>query len=288
MLTNDITRVVCPPLTSINTNPGWRWDIIGKDTNIPQKYLINWEELPDEEVPKRLEAATYDSFACKTGCRCDKDGAIMGNPAFKKDKRFPKLMCDPEEFMPERCVHLLGCTCVVSLGQPLPKIKGATREDYQRALDSLPQIIREYNLGYQWRHAPNDLPGTSPMGFREPNLDRHEEPGGASNSGGDDSGPPLFGPGSEEQPPLLGQFVGSSSGSSSGGDDDMLDVEEEEDDLYYDPTADFGPYWWFWPRRGGGGGGSGFGGGAGSSGDNGGFGSGSSWKGGVPWGILPD
>ncbi|KAF3904392.1 hypothetical protein ABW21_db0202659 [Orbilia brochopaga] len=47
---------------------------------------------------------------------------------------------------------VFGCYCWVELGQPKPTATGLSISDYQKALDSIPEVFRFQHKYYKWRH----------------------------------------------------------------------------------------------------------------------------------------
>ncbi|KAK6331415.1 hypothetical protein TWF730_004496 [Orbilia blumenaviensis] len=62
---------------------------------------------------------------------------------------------------PEKCENWFGCYCLVELKQPKLDLEGITFEDWQEAMQELPDWVKQQNQGftfsYSYAHTPGDM-----------------------------------------------------------------------------------------------------------------------------------
>ncbi|KAF3145326.1 hypothetical protein TWF594_004277 [Orbilia oligospora] len=164
--------ITCQPITEITSG---RW---------PQRQTANiypiWMSLTPVELELQKSAIRRVQAKCKRGCKCSDEGEMEENPAVATG----------------RAPHLkpLCCICTATLDQPQPSITGASREDYQSALDRIPPTIQSFNMGYQWREASDGgHMGFTPLDFcidlaMENNDDNSNNNNNNNNNGNNGSG----------------------------------------------------------------------------------------------------
>ncbi|EGX50526.1 hypothetical protein AOL_s00075g162 [Orbilia oligospora ATCC 24927] len=196
--TNSEMIITCQPITEITSG---RWPQ-RQTANIYPIWMTDWASLTPAELELQTGAIRRVQAKCKRGCRCSDEGEMEENPAVGTGKApHLKPLCSEKVFFAEKCASLWGCICTATLDQPQPSITGASREDYQRALDRIPTTIQGFNMGYQWREAPDGgHMGFTPLDFgidiaMENNDDNNNNNNNNNGNGNNDGGPPLFGPG---------------------------------------------------------------------------------------------
>ncbi|KAK6507249.1 hypothetical protein TWF481_005698 [Arthrobotrys musiformis] len=147
-----------------------------KTPGIHDIWIFDWADLTEEQVEMHKLKVKKFQRNCRKGCKCTPEGEIEEDPRIIiKGGKTPQPLCADIDVLPERCGSLYGCTCTATLYQPAKKksINGATRADYQRALDGIPSHIRLSNPRYAWRYAPG-----GPLQFTEvSDRDTESDPG---------------------------------------------------------------------------------------------------------------
>ncbi|KAK6527121.1 hypothetical protein TWF281_010313 [Arthrobotrys megalospora] len=202
----------------------------------------------------------HSLFLCRF-CRCDDEGNLAeytGNEPTKKRG------CDAD-WKVGRCKLLMGCRCEVKLGQNRPTAaqNGATLEDFQRAIDQIPDPVRAAPENQLWTWEVDESRRTHPnhrLGFNQEWVDLAMaaiEQGPNPQPQREESAPPappLFGPDGEQQRADGGQQQADGGQQWADGFQGLNDWERNIMHL-----AEWNR--WFDATGGGGAGGSGSGGG---------------------------
>ncbi|KAF3213244.1 hypothetical protein TWF192_009783 [Orbilia oligospora] len=136
---------------------------------------------------------------CRQLCECNDEGAIVPRERYGINHACGK------QWQANRCFIVLGCYCTAELVQPVVEGEAATIEEYQAALDRIPQTVRNDNPDYFWRM--NGL-GRRPWEVMtwvasEMDIDMAYRPRMAMDGSGREPEPPLV-PESEPGIPLSG------------------------------------------------------------------------------------
>ncbi|EGX50527.1 hypothetical protein AOL_s00075g163 [Orbilia oligospora ATCC 24927] len=75
---------------------------------------------------------------CRTGCRCNSNGELLGNDDVRTGRN-----CQNRRKIPLKCRLLFGCYCKVELGERRSPIEGATVEDFERSFNNLPDYVQQ-------------------------------------------------------------------------------------------------------------------------------------------------
>ncbi|KAF3310837.1 hypothetical protein TWF173_009194 [Orbilia oligospora] len=75
---------------------------------------------------------------CRTGCRCNSNGELLGNDDVRTGRN-----CQTRRKIPLKCRLLFGCYCKVELGERRSPIEGATVEDFERSFNNLPDYVQQ-------------------------------------------------------------------------------------------------------------------------------------------------
>ncbi|KAK6499472.1 hypothetical protein TWF506_004102 [Arthrobotrys conoides] len=104
----------------------------------PQKSWPHWKVLYPHPPDGWVEIEHYQLYC--GSCRCDENGRIIHRGTGG---------CGTEGIA-DRCSVVLGCYCSAELIQPTANVPGATREDYQDAINRIPETIQNDNPHYWW------------------------------------------------------------------------------------------------------------------------------------------
>ncbi|KAK6514262.1 hypothetical protein TWF506_008660 [Arthrobotrys conoides] len=264
--TNSRMIITCQKVADITSG---RW-VQKPSANLYPISKIDWSNLTPAQIAMRTNDIRMGQSKCKKGCKCSDEGEIEEEliVVFNPKLSSSKPVCSNHDLIPEKCASLWGCICTAMLDQPAASIPGASREDYQRALDRIPHTIQGFNMGYQWHGAPGGgHMGFTPLDFGvDVDIEDMEDNNDDADSNDNNDGPPLFGPEDEYHWDGTGELPPA-----------------EYEDVFGPVGLDFLKDFWKY-RYGGGGGGSSSGGsssggssfgGSGSSGSGSGYGYGS-------------
>ncbi|KAK6524495.1 hypothetical protein TWF281_011402 [Arthrobotrys megalospora] len=109
--------------------------------NFPLEHWPNWKK---EFVHKSraLEQIAAYQVSCKV-CGCDEGGAIIPRD-FDSSRKCKQWQAD-------RCSVVFACYCMAELIQPTAIPGEASLQEYQDALNRIPQTVRNGNPNYFWR-----------------------------------------------------------------------------------------------------------------------------------------
>ncbi|EGX44547.1 hypothetical protein AOL_s00188g215 [Orbilia oligospora ATCC 24927] len=102
----------------------------------PDIKLDAWKNVKTWDREKVLGNIHRTQYACRQ-CKCDEEGRII--PRVKGTPKHKANFCTKR-----------ACFCTVDLIQPVPTSTTATVEDYQAALDRIPESARAMNYNYRW------------------------------------------------------------------------------------------------------------------------------------------
>ncbi|KAK6355538.1 hypothetical protein TWF696_004637 [Orbilia brochopaga] len=130
----------------------------------PQKFEshgIDVDDFPDWKGGFADREAAYRAIGfaqdrCRK-CQCDKDGRLIP----KNHVRGARVRACRSVHAANMCMVIFGCYCYVELGQPQPTATGLSISDYQKALDSIPDVFKFQHKYYKWVHGLGDNPGDS-------------------------------------------------------------------------------------------------------------------------------
>ncbi|KAF3184810.1 hypothetical protein TWF788_005060 [Orbilia oligospora] len=111
--------------------------------DFPEIKLDAWQNLKTWDREKALGNIYRTQYGCKQ-CKCDEEGRIV--PRVKG-----------EHGGKSRSTTSFSCFCTVDLIQPVPTSTTATVEDYQAALDRIPESARGMNYNYRWLWGGHNL-----------------------------------------------------------------------------------------------------------------------------------
>ncbi|KAK6541603.1 hypothetical protein TWF694_007403 [Orbilia ellipsospora] len=93
---------------------------------------------------------TEQQESCKH-CQCDVDAQLRPRYAAVYNDNWRARDC-PDQARVDVCIAVYRCYCYISLQNP-KRIKGiiATDQDYQDAIDNIPEVIKASNPNWKWR-----------------------------------------------------------------------------------------------------------------------------------------
>ncbi|KAK6510254.1 hypothetical protein TWF481_004971 [Arthrobotrys musiformis] len=110
----------------------------------PLEKWPEWKELYPHEPDGWVEIESYQ-LACSGACNCNEDGKIV--------PRTNTNSCGSQR-QADRCSVVFACYCTAVLVQPIANMAafpGATRDDFQDAINRIPETIRNDNPHYWWQ-----------------------------------------------------------------------------------------------------------------------------------------
>ncbi|KAK6510236.1 hypothetical protein TWF481_004952 [Arthrobotrys musiformis] len=110
--------------------------------NFPLDKWPDWKALYPHEPDGWVEIEAYQLY-CSGNCNCGEEGQILPRP---------NTSCGSQR-VADRCSAVFACYCTAELIQPIANMAdfpGATREDFQNALNRIPETIQNDNPHYYW------------------------------------------------------------------------------------------------------------------------------------------
>ncbi|KAK6356172.1 hypothetical protein TWF718_000544 [Orbilia javanica] len=140
--------VKCPPLSHILTNiqPEYVQEYNIRPTDFPQNFWRSEANIPN--MPSIRRQIRHRLALCRT-CACTRWGKVIAPPGLHTRSGNRLRSCRNARFAAE-CVVFYGCMCELELHDDLPgpAPTGATIQDFQTALDSIPNWFKSLNLFY--------------------------------------------------------------------------------------------------------------------------------------------
>ncbi|KAF3905231.1 hypothetical protein ABW21_db0202628 [Orbilia brochopaga] len=100
-----------------------------------------WSAAPREQAYPVI--ATHQRGVCRK-CDCDENGKII-LPTGRG-----KLRNCPSQLVIDRCVIIYACTCQGRLWQPKTTATHIPIEEYQKAIDNIPETVKSANPDWSW------------------------------------------------------------------------------------------------------------------------------------------
>ncbi|KAK6519453.1 hypothetical protein TWF281_003287 [Arthrobotrys megalospora] len=125
------------------------WPTVGAVGN-PSSHRIDYQGM----LQNRPRGAIINGIrgvlrGCRE-CQCQEGDGVAALHPGPRDAALVRNYCLTELFA-RKCMAWYGCRCYVQLGQPDPTpTYPATLEEWQSAIDSIPEIIKAYNAGWKW------------------------------------------------------------------------------------------------------------------------------------------
>ncbi|KAF3148512.1 hypothetical protein TWF594_000923 [Orbilia oligospora] len=121
-----------------------------KHPDFPDIKLEDWHDFKSWDHRRAFANIRRTQYECRQ-CKCDEEGRII--PRVKGTRRGKAGHCGKR-----------ACFCTVDLIQAVPNSTTATVEDYQAALDRIPESARAMNYNYRWLWGGQSLRfGESPL-----------------------------------------------------------------------------------------------------------------------------
>ncbi|KAK6517591.1 hypothetical protein TWF281_004241 [Arthrobotrys megalospora] len=145
------------------SSPGLVWQIepYENDLGFPLDKWPDWKAEYETKKDARV-AIQFAQDNCKRACDCDEQGAIV-------PRKYAGRHACSEIFQANRC------SIALELIQPTATSQTASRQDYQDALDRIPQTIRNENPNYWWEMHGLAVP-RRPWDFMGWSRDPNENP----------------------------------------------------------------------------------------------------------------
>ncbi|KAK6528408.1 hypothetical protein TWF281_009649 [Arthrobotrys megalospora] len=121
---------------------------------VPLEPVVDWTSRDPGTLAKQTMSLRRRQTVCLRYCRCNDDGVIEDSGILTD---FGSSMCNVATHIPEKCYDTHGCTCQADMIQPQAGVPGATIYDYQRALNRVPQAIRQAHPNFVWHGAGRPL-----------------------------------------------------------------------------------------------------------------------------------
>ncbi|KAF3282076.1 hypothetical protein TWF970_002017 [Orbilia oligospora] len=135
---NNKMRIMCAPSSKVldiepHENP----------VNFPYEHWPRWRKEYVDISRARVDIEVRQSV-CRGSCTCDENGAII-------PRDHGRIHPCGRQWQADRCSVVLGCWCTAVLVQAVVGENQASIEEYQAALNRIPQTVRNDNQGYFWR-----------------------------------------------------------------------------------------------------------------------------------------
>ncbi|KAF3095935.1 hypothetical protein TWF102_002245 [Orbilia oligospora] len=156
---NNKLRIMCAPSLKVldiepHENP----------VNFPYEHWPHWKKEYVDKSRARVDIEVRQSV-CRGSCTCDENGAII-------PRDHGRIHPCGRQWQADRCSVVLGCWCTAVLVQAVVGENRASIEEYQAALNRIPQTVRNDNQGYFWRMNGLGLRPWDTMTWEPSEMDR--------------------------------------------------------------------------------------------------------------------
>ncbi|KAF3278000.1 hypothetical protein TWF970_004878 [Orbilia oligospora] len=132
-------NIVCaPPKVVMDIEPH------ENSLNFPFERWPRWKKEYYDKSRALVDIEVFQRY-CRQLCECNDEGAIVPRARYGVNQACGR------QWQANRCFIVLGCYCTAELVQPVVEGDAATIEEYQAALDRIPQTVRNDNPDYFWR-----------------------------------------------------------------------------------------------------------------------------------------
>ncbi|KAK6497620.1 hypothetical protein TWF481_012025 [Arthrobotrys musiformis] len=135
---NKLIIRCAPPKTVFNISPH------DNDLGFPFDRWPRWKKEYVDKSRALVDIEVAQAY-CRGSCDCDEGGKITAHQRWKNGHG-----CS-SQWQADRCILVYACYCTAELVQAVVKGNPASIEEYQAALNRIPQTVRNDNPGYFWR-----------------------------------------------------------------------------------------------------------------------------------------